>query len=136
MAVNPSSASLGTDGKTVTLTFTTLALDTADTLDIRLAASITDKLMGVRPPPCCARMGHPLLTSFGDVFIPEHSATNGSARSECIPPRRIAGLLSSISTPEDVQQLLRIDRTAGDNAYGAATLFLRRGQRSRDRQRA
>ena len=41
-AVNPASASLGADGKTVTLTFTTLALDTANTLDVSLAAAITD----------------------------------------------------------------------------------------------
>jgi hypothetical protein len=40
--VNPTSASLGVDGQTVTLTFTTLALITADTLDVSLAASITD----------------------------------------------------------------------------------------------
>lgn len=39
---NPTTASLGNDGKTVTLTFTTLALDTANTLDVSLAAAITD----------------------------------------------------------------------------------------------
>jgi hypothetical protein len=41
-AVNPTTASLGNDGKTATLTFTTLALDTANTLDVSLAATITD----------------------------------------------------------------------------------------------
>ena len=41
-AVNPTTASLGTDGKTATLTFTTLALDTANTLDVSLAAAVTD----------------------------------------------------------------------------------------------
>ncbi len=41
-ATNPATASLGTDGKTVTLTFTALALDTANTIDVSLAAAITD----------------------------------------------------------------------------------------------
>ncbi len=42
IAVNPTNVSLGTDGKTATLTFTTSALATTNTLDVSLSGAITD----------------------------------------------------------------------------------------------
>ena len=41
-ATNPATAALGNDGKTVTLTFNSLPLDKANSLDVSLAAAVTD----------------------------------------------------------------------------------------------
>ena len=66
---DPATASLGTDGQTVRLTFTTLPLDTANTLDVSLSSSITD----INGQAVVEELDETIAANADDITAPEIS---------------------------------------------------------------